>query len=193
MEKYFTDNLTNDVVTVRNILPKTTYGNRFYVSEEKIEFKLSFQTVNIPYRIYLTEPTDAEIATLSDVQKQILYCLYTRSCDGHLREKYVKKLLKSNIQEWCIPFIVKLCDEYVIEILYVIYESLRERENSDIKEFCINNKSTICRSNSRMISYWNEYYRKNICNLDEYVGNKLFRECIGYNTELEKQIGDLYE
>lgn len=186
MKKCFPKYLENDVIAVLNILPETTYNNySLDVTEEKTEFKLLFETVEIPYRLYFTEPTDAEIETLSTVQKQILYCLYTRSCDGYLREKYVKKLLESNIQEWCIPFIVKLCDEYVIEILYIIYDSLHKRENSDIKNFCVNNKTTIHKSNSRMMSYWNEYYRT--LNLKEYIGYKLFRECMGYNESFEKK------
>lgn len=39
----------------------------------------------------------------------------------------------------------------------------------------------ISKSYSRMISYWNEYYRGYEPDFRKYIGRKLFRECLGYN------------
>ena len=146
---------------------------------------LSDSTIIIPYRCYLLEPPENDIAKLTELQKQILFCLYTRSSSGYLREKYIRKLMSSNYREWCVPYIVKLCDEYVVEILHVIYNSLSEKPDEGIKSFCMANKRTIRKGFSRMISYWDEYYRADCLVVKEYVGRKLFRECLGYSRAFE--------
>lgn len=76
----------------------------------------------------------------NNIQKEILYCIYTRSCNGYIREKYLKELLKLDFDYWAIPFIVKLSDEYIVEILEVIYDKLKIRNNDDIKRFGLENK-----------------------------------------------------
>ncbi len=186
MTSFFPRELTNELSVVLNVIPEKTYNDiaeRF--SEEKIEYKIFDETVYIPYRNYLLEPSESDISKLTDVQKQILYCIYTRSCNGYLREKYILKLLSSDFREWCIPYIVKLCDEYVSEILYLIHDSLSQRNNQDIKAFCAANRPAVQKSYSRMVSYWNEYYRKEVCDFNNYIGSKLFRECLGYGRAFE--------
>lgn len=184
MFDFFPSELEQEVSIVLKCIPKTTFGNSTIgITEETTEYKLNEETIIIPYRIHFTEPLESEIYKLTDLQKQILYCIYTRSCNGFLREKYLHKLLKTNFKEWCIPYIVKLCDEYVVEILYDIYNSLNERNNEDIRAFCRVNNAVIRRGYSRMISYWNEYYRAEIYRFHEYIGERLFRECLGYDRE----------
>lgn len=186
MANFFPAELTTDYDVVLSAIPKRTFHNcPIWFSEEGIEYVLADNAITIPYRNYLLEPPESDISRLTELQKQILFCLYTRSSDGYLREKYIQKLLYSDFKEWCIPYIVKLCDEYVIEILYVIYKSLSEKPNEEIKSFCTVNKRTISKSYSRMISYWNEYYRADNYDIQKYVGRKLFRECLGYNRTFE--------
>lgn len=187
MANFFPVELSKDFDVVLNTIPKRTFHNcPLWFTEESIEYVLADNAIEIPYRCYLLEPPESDISKLTELQKQILFCLYTRSSDGYLREKYVRKLLPSDFEEWCIPYIVKLCDEYVVEILHVIYNSLSEKPNEEIKLFCQANKSAIRKSFSRMISYWNEYYRADCCDIKEYVGRKLFRECFGYSRVFEK-------
>ena len=90
------------------------------------------------------------------------------------------------LEQWAIPFVVKLCDEYVLEILEVIYDKLKERDNTDIQEFCFKNKVTISKGHARMTSYWNEYYRRCAFSFRNYIGRKLFRECLGYNKAFDR-------
>ena len=151
-------------------------------SKENFEFKLDNEIVKLPYRIHYISNSLTSI--LSKNQKKILYCIYTRSHDGYTREKYIKKLVEEKIEKWEIPFIIKLCDDYVIQILEVIYESLKNRDNTDIKRFCLNNKKEIFKSYSRMVSYWNEYYRD--IDFKDYVGRKIFVECLGYQKDFNK-------
>ena len=90
------------------------------------------------------------------------------------------------IEHWVIPFVIKLCDEYVIELIEIIYDKLKERDNTDIQDFCLKNKITISKSYSRMISYWNVHYRGYEFNFKKYIGRKLFRECLGYDRTFER-------
>ncbi len=183
----FPSNLSMDVNSLINIMPHQTFCNVSFVkSEDSIVYALEAYEVEIPYRMYLQDIADTAYAMLSPIQKQILCCIYTRSCDGYVREKYVRKLLDMPFEQWCIPFIVKLCDEYILEILEVIYEKLKERDNADIQEFCLRNKAAVRKGYARMISYWNVYHRGRKQTRKEYIGSMLFEECLGYNKTFEK-------
>ena len=183
MADFFPRELMHELSIVLDVIPQKTFNDvAVGVSEEQIEYKVKNDAVSIPYRIYFLEPSDNEISKLTTIQRRILYCMYTRCCNGYLREKYIRKLLACNFEEWCIPYIVKLCDEYVVEILYVLYDSLSGRSNDAIKAFCAANKRATRKGHARMISYWNEYYRAENHDLSTYIGTKLFRECLGYRA-----------
>ena len=89
--------------------------------------------------------------------------------------------------DWAIPYIFKLCDEYVVEILEITYDILKDKDTERIKRFCLENVQLFCKSYARMISYWNEYYRHKYFNFHEYIGRKLFRDCFGYTRSLERR------
>jgi len=87
--------------------------------------------------------------------------------------------LSVDFPDWSIPYIVKVCDEYVIEILQLVYEELKGKDTEAIKYFCKNNRQAFCKSYNRMISYWNEFYRNDCYRYENYIGSKLFIECFG--------------
>lgn len=187
-DESFPKELNKDLQEVLRIIPKKTFNNvRNGCTEKVIEYRCNHVMIKIPYRMYFIDAKISKIRNLTDVQKVMLYCIYTRSCDGYIREKYLNELLKIHFNDWMIPFIVKLCDEYVVEILEVIYNQLKYRNNNDIKAFCLENKSMLNKSYSRMISYWNEYYRNSEFDYHKYVGWKLFKECLGYDKSFEKK------
>lgn len=183
----FPEELEGDLYEVLKIMPQKTYSNvKIYSSEEMLEYRSGCADIKIPYRIYVVDIEPDKVKGLSEIQKQILYCIYTRSCDGFIREKYLKELLKTDFSYWAIPFIVKLCDEYVVEILHSIYDMLKDRNNEDIINFCLENKSACKKSYDRMVSYWDVYYRGYEKNLKKYIGRKLFAECLGYRKKWDK-------
>lgn len=153
------------------------------VSELVETYQLTRETVEIPYRIELEE---LETDNLTEIEKQMLFCIYTRHYDGHIREKYTKKLLEMEIQEWEFPFLLKLSEEYIYEILELIYNALKGQNNQQLKEFAKNNKELLCKGYSKMTQYWNRFYREKT-NFPNYVGRKLFRECFGYSRKYEKK------
>lgn len=65
------------------------------------------------------------------------------------------------------------------------YDILKKQDTEQIKRFCLENMDLFCKSYSRMISYWNEYYRNKYNNFHQYIGRKLFRECFGYSRPME--------
>lgn len=152
--------------------------NKYVLNNEKITF---------PNRTYQFDVSDNKLKKLNKLQQNILHCIYTRNCDGYVREKHLKKLLSSNYCDWAIPYIVKICDEYVIEILELTYSALRETDTNEIKDFCIKNSETFCKNYSRMISYWNEYYRDSCLHYKDYVGEKLFVEYFGYSHSMVRK------
>ncbi|MEE1124979.1 MAG: hypothetical protein U0L18_03470 [Acutalibacteraceae bacterium] len=178
----FPSDLKEDLDIVQRILPK-----KISACDSAMSYTLNNgKIVEIPYRIYLSDIDNSEYDILTPTQKQLLCCIYTRSSDGYVREKYLRKLLDMSFEGWSIPFIVKLCDEYVLEILEIIYCKLKERNNEDIKSFCLINKASTQKSYSRMISYWNEFYREYEFSFRKYIGRSLFRDCLGYDRTFEK-------
>ena len=183
----FPSDLEENINSVIETMPQTTFNNvRFATSDDVIEYSIKNHMIAVPYRTYLLDISDVEYEKLAQTQKQIRCCIYTRSCNGYIREKYLRKLLDMPIERWVIPFVIKLCDEYVIELIEIIYDKLKERDNTDIQDFCLKNKITISKSYARMASYWNEYYRGYELNFKKYIGRKLFRECLGYDRTFER-------
>ena len=186
-ERAFPDALREELLVVQSVLPAETYnGISCKISDEYISYMLHGNLIEIPYRMYLRDFSEDLYHRLSHIQQMMICCIYTRSCDGNVREKYVRKLLDMSFAPWAIPFVVKLCDEYVVEILDVIYEKMKQRDNADIREFCLKNRAAICKGYARMISYWDVFYRENVYDFRQYVGRKLFLECLGYNRIFER-------
>ncbi len=183
----FPSDLGNDVFKVVQLIPHKTYGNvSIGTSEQTIQYSQNNISIIFPYRMYFFEVPDEVVSKLNLQQKMILNCIYTRCCDGFIRQKHLQSLLLMDYADWAIPYIFKICDEYVIEILEMTYDILKDQDTERIKSFCLENVQHFCMSYSRMISYWNEYYRSKYINFHKYIGRKLFRDCFGYSRSLER-------
>ncbi|USK68523.1 hypothetical protein [Peribacillus asahii] len=184
----FPNNLRDDVIKVIGLIPQKPYNNvTIGESQDTVEYFQDDNVIKFPYRIYYIDISDKFIDNLSVQQKMILHCIYSRSCDGFVRQKHLNSLLLMDYEDWAIPYIVKICDEYVVEILEMTYDILKEQDTEPIKRFCLENIGTFCKSYSRMISYWNEYYRYKYNNFQQYIGRKLFRDCFGYSKSMERR------
>ncbi|WP_371365956.1 hypothetical protein SRRS_05190 [Sporomusa rhizae] len=179
--------LYEDVSKVVEIIPTETYNNVFIgVSKDKIEYLLNGATVEFPYRIYFLDVADETLNKLTFHQQMVLHCIYSRSCDGFVRQRHLRALLLMEYEDWAIPYIVKVCDEYVVEILEMTYTILKEQNTECFKKFCRENNKLFCKSYARMISYWNEFYRDKYSQFYKYIGRKLFKECFGYSRAFER-------
>ena len=143
--------------------------------------------VSFPYRMYL-EDDDALYTDITDIDEKLIFdCIFTRNCNGFVREKHLKNILACDvIPEWCMPYILRLSSEYVVEIVNTIYDGLKGKDNADLTSFCRNNLLICKRAYSRMVSYWDCYYRRDWIKLRDYVGSKLYRELFLPNTNFEK-------
>ncbi|MCL2349899.1 MAG: hypothetical protein FWC67_00315 [Defluviitaleaceae bacterium] len=162
-------------------IPFETYSNigTRVTNDMDVEYFMNLVRIRFPYRLYAVEIEDSVFSKLEFTERMILHCVYSRSCNGFVREKHITALLAENSPDWTIPYIVKVCDEYVIEILQAVYENLKDRNTNKFKNFCAENWAMFCKSYNRMISYWNEFYRSDYYRYEEYVGRKLFIECFG--------------
>jgi hypothetical protein len=179
--------LKDDVAKVAELIHLKTYCDvRVSTSVDIIQYHQYGVEIKFPYRMYHTDIPDEVINKLSLQQKMILHCIYSRSCDGFIRQKHLRSLLLMNYEDWAIPYIIKVCDEYVIEILEMTYDFIKDQDTEKIKRFCFDNAQSFCKSYYRMVSYWNEYYRNECDNFREYIGRRLFIECFGYSQSLER-------
>ena len=109
---------------------------------------------------------------------EILNCIYLKHHNGYLREKRLKKLLKSK-NKFVIPFSTQLLGEYVFEILKVLDEHITEQNLNYYREFVNENPIYWQKTESRMTSYWNAYYRNKP--LKKYLGFELTQRIKKHN------------
>lgn len=186
--KAFPLELQSDVNVVCQALYKTCYyDSTTEIFDLYTEFYTNNLLVQIPYRIYYNKMNYSKFKSFTDTQKTILYCLLTRSDNGYIREKCARLLLGTNYPSWAIPFIVNLCGDYVLEIVTALYEMLKDTDTTAIKQFCQTNKNVVRRCYDRMLSIWYTYDRYSAPDFYEYVGRKLFHECLGYSRKLKKR------
>lgn len=183
----FPEYLRDDVITVIKRITKQPNNINLDKTQETIEYLQGEDIIKFPYRIYNIDNSNEFIGNLNVKQKMILHCIYSRNCDGFVRQKHLNALLLMDYEDWAIPYIVKICDEYVVEVLETIYDFLKEQDTEPIKKFCSENMDSFCKSYNRMISYWNEFHKDKYNNFNNYIGRKLFRECFGYSKSMEKR------
>ncbi|MFJ7973653.1 hypothetical protein [Psychrobacillus sp. NPDC096389] len=121
----FPNYLRKDVSIVSGMVLYENHNTKIDVSEDSIQYYQDNTWIRFPYRIYYTDFSDEAIDNLNPCQKMILHCIYSRSCDGYVRQKHMYSLLRTCYEDWAIPYIVKICDEYVLEILELTYEVLK--------------------------------------------------------------------
>lgn len=154
-----------DLATVIAALPPSGFGplgTRNIVADGR--------DVEIPYRIYNPPMVDVR---LTDGQRQVVNCLYTRHNDGQVRERSVIPLLQAP-EAWTAPFIVLLLGEYVVEITAAIQDGLAsldpERLRSAFGPFVAENPELMRVTEQRAISYWSCYYRREYPDMAAYPG-----------------------
>ena len=130
------------------------------------------ELVTIPYRLYFDEPDPRRESNLSDTQRTILNCIFLRHHDGYLRERRLRQLTEKQ-EIWTVPFTTQLLGEYVFEILEVLDQRVNSETVATYRAFTLENPNYWRRTQSRVISYWNEYYRKRFPELQEYLGTKI--------------------
>lgn len=178
----FPRTLKKDVESVLNILPfevnnvKLSDG-QFHNVENLIHpdfqiVNLDGEVLKIPYRVYFNEPEIEKEQTLTNRQKLILNCIFLRHHNGYLRQSRLEKI--ENNEYWLTPFTFQLLGEYVLEIIEVLDNQIDDNKLENYKRFVNDNQKYYQQTESRMISYWNEYYRRKFPKLKLYIGRIIF-------------------
>jgi hypothetical protein len=134
---------------------------------------LKGQKLIIPGRVYFDEPIDTTGSALTEMQQTILNCIYLRHYNGFVRQTRLEKLIDKT-DFFVTPFVFQLLGEYVIEILFVVDRHINEQTIDNYIKFINENKKYWQQTESRMISYWNEYYRRpQFRKLNDYIGKQI--------------------
>lgn len=165
--KAFPPELKEDVIRVLSVINK----------RNRIEFSGCFEVnfcgskLNIPERIYYNEPALLQYNLLTERQQILLHCLFTRHNDGFIREENLKKIIhQCRNYNWITPYLIRITGEYVIEILQVIKANLDNLDKGKVKEFIAENTRFYNTTESRVVSYWDCYYRSKYPDIKDYVG-----------------------
>lgn len=177
--------LKNDVKAVVDILPLNQSKIKLSDYQYDVEGNLTYprflsillnnEQLSIPYRVYLDEPSPEEEEKLTVTQKAILNCIYLRHHNGYIRQRRLENLLGSN-DYWIIPYTLQLLGEYVLEILEVLGKHINDNSIHLYVKFIKENPKYWTQTESRMISYWDTYYRaRKFPKLKEYIGYKIVK------------------
>ena len=180
--KAFPTSLINDVETVLEIIPfsenkvKLDDGNFHSLSDlihpSAFEVTLNAETLIIPVRVYFNEPDINDESNLSEIQKVILNCIFLLHHNGRIRQKRLENL--GNKSEYLItPFTINLYGEYVYEVIEALNKIIDNGNIQNYRKFVIENPEMWQRMSNRMVSYWNEYYRRRFPKLKEYIGMEI--------------------
>ena len=116
------------------------------------------QLIKIPCRIYCEETDYKTIHELTDLQRLILFCYFTRHHNGFVREKYLKKVIAFD-EEWIIPYVIQLLSEYIREIHAELLSKKNVITSNNYIKFINHNKEFYLKTKQRVFSYWNCNYR----------------------------------
>lgn len=122
----------------------------------------------IPYRIYPLGYEDA-FDQLTETQSLLYSCLLTRHHDGHVRQHHLELTLSVH-EPWVVPFVIQLTGEYVIQILETVETDLPTVDPALYGRFIRDNRAYFQATQTRMISYWDCYYRRLYKRPSDYVG-----------------------
>lgn len=142
-----------------------------------IEVRVGKEELIIPYRIY-HQGYEGAFDHLTETQSILYSCLLTRHHDGHVRQRQLERILSVN-ESWIVPFVFQLTGEYVIQILEAVEAHLPKFDPELYGRFIRDNQAYFQTTQTRMISYWDCYYRRLYKYPSDYVGCRVlakFRE-----------------
>lgn len=175
--------LRPDATEVAQVLPPhdNRWGPSTYTAtSDTVHVVLDGEVLAFPTRIYHgVLPADTSfVMSLSPV---VTACAYTRHHDGHVRQRALRMLLDGPcaLQPWAVPYVVKLVDEYVVEIVDDVATFLTEVDVQGSPQqraygrVLAQNPEMLRLLRARATSYWDCYYRRRHPRLEDYPGHRL--------------------
>lgn len=134
--------------------------------------KVAGEIVTIPQRVYFDNLADVEAASLNGLERTIIDLLCTRHENGFVRERSLANVIGLR-EAWVAPFVIRLLGEYVVEILTLIERRRDELDPAIYADFLVHNARFFEATRSRVVSYWDCYYRSDCPKFRCYVGSRL--------------------
>ncbi|WP_053227422.1 hypothetical protein [Solirubrobacter soli] len=151
MLRGFPEAVRDDALIAVRALPPREYPAS--VRDETVA--VGEERIAIPYRVHYPELAVPE--ELSDRQRRIANCIYSRHGDGYVRERSIARVLDAT-EPWVIPYVLQLLGEYVVEICLMIL-ARAPLTSLDYRAFAQANRDFIDLTEQRATSYWGAYYR----------------------------------
>jgi hypothetical protein len=162
----------NDYKAVATVMPAAAHE-----LESSFDVKVEDDWLRIPVRIYNPVPSLSDLSRLSDRQRRMIDCLYSRHHDGHVRQQHVQRLLQVD-EPWIAPYVVALVGEYVVEIVKDIADGLAPVATAGTWQhrlygrFASDNSAFIALTQQRVMSYWREYYALHFSRTDRDASDR---------------------
>jgi hypothetical protein len=118
------------------------------------------ELVDVPQRVIFSKIEEARAAPA-------YLCLLTRSTDGYVREKALRKLLAAKTEFWILPYFFVSLGEYEISISKLV-TGASKGVRDELRSFAAQNPDLVELIKAKAISYWNEYYKHNWPTYHEY-------------------------
>lgn len=160
LTKAFPVALRDDVLSVAAALPEPKHTSHTFTVQ------VGDETVQIPYRIY-HDPELVSSSGVTQIQSEVLDCLFTRHHNGSVRQEHLKQILDCR-HEWVPPFVVQLAGEYVVDIICLLRDNIHRLDPDIYRAFLTRNPGFYEITKQRVLSYWNCYYREQ--RREEYAG-----------------------
>jgi hypothetical protein len=158
-----------DLEAVMRVLPTSkevmapdgkSYPVAALLSADAEEVLLGGLLVRIPGRVYFVEPAAGAEQALTSRQRVVLQCMYLRHHDGYVRQRRLEQLVAAPAESFTVPFTFSLLGDYVKEILEVVEGALQPELVASYVEFIRENPRYWHRTQGRVASYWDVYYRR---------------------------------
>ncbi len=119
--------------------------------------------IEIPYRIYNDPLPETKYRPLSNQQRLIADCWYSRSHDGYVRQHHLKRLIPAE-GYWAVPYVVAALGDYVVEIVQEVELGLNRLSKPGswhdraYRQFAANNHDFVELARQRATSYQHCYH-----------------------------------
>ena len=170
----FPSYLNQDATALADFLLKREVCLHEMVGQEMVI--LSGESLVIPKRVYFGKYNPKSLTSREEL---MLYCLYLSHHNGYFREQYLQEVLQSK-EDFVLPYVALLMGDYVYEILEVLAKKLPKEMKGRLKSFLAENPQLKRRIESRIVSYWDCYYKGACPDLKQYIGYQLFKNIDKY-------------
>jgi len=183
LRSIFPQSLSPAISRVAEILPTSRFEPTFdreYASLSIGSIRqvlVDNEWLNLAGRIYNSEPDEGTFAAEAPLVQAIMSCVYSRSHDGYVREKYLRRIL-ALAYPWTAPFVFQLVGEYVVEITQLIAaNSAAFLMHEHYRAFIRDNPDFLTLLWARAVSYEDCYYRGLYAPKEGFPAFRFLSEC----------------